>query len=317
MPVSPESRDWCWKRRAAFRFACGLVCAWASSVSIAWAQGVPATTGPSVPSDGSAPPGPRETVAGPDATTAHAGQGPKAIVVSKEAYVYERPDRYAPLVRRLYVGEVVDLVGPAAAKSDGTRWAKVAIGRERTGYVPFEALADVDAVETAPWDPPRVLRDERPLSLMLRFGAETFGGAALVRYQPFTRLGVGAAAGAVHDRGRFRGTSFGGGLVFVPMATDLQPLVEVGMNRLNYRASQTTLRATNLYAGLHLEWMFESGLFASAGVAYFVNTALEVSVDYSSAGDRTFRKESYGSLDPRGRRPFQGVRPGASVGYAF
>src|SRR5262245_13062989 len=101
-------------------------------------------------------------------------------VIETSAVVYTEPDPRAPVLRRLYLGEVVTATTEVVAP-DGTRWLQVALGAEAKGYVRKEKVGTPGTVPVEQLKPVYFVRDERPLVIGPRFGGETLGAGINVR----------------------------------------------------------------------------------------------------------------------------------------
>lgn len=243
--------------------------------------------------------------------------GPIRAVVSGEGtIVYERPDLLANALRLLYVGEVIEVLDKVVDQS-GAKWARIRMG-ETDGFVKASAIQGIEGARYGSWQPPVVLRDQRPLSFSLRGGSEMFGAGMNIRYMPFTRLGGAFSVGSIMDYPRMKGTSLGTGLVSYLAMGNFSPVIETGFTRLSYHQDFATLRVYSFYLSVGLEYLFQNGFFANVMVTYLRSADVEVAFDYLNAKNGlTTVPPDFGVLDPGKDNTFQFVLPGVSIGYAF
>jgi hypothetical protein len=238
-------------------------------------------------------------------------------VEQERTFVYEQPDPQSPVLRRLYLGELVDVEASVHAE-DGSDWVKVGFGPQRVGYVRANHLVKATNLPRERWQPAHVVRDERPLGCAGAFWGETFGAMLKLRYLVFTRLGVTVGSGMVWENPGLSGRSLSVGLVSHLALHNLSPVVEVGAISFSRRADDRTLNIFGIYTNISLEWMFDWGLFVSAGMAFMRSLDINVSVDWENLDRTSFSGGSYGSLG----RHIQGnilyaVEPTWSLGYSF
>lgn len=250
------------------------------------------------------------------AASEHAQQPSEMRVFDERTFIYEQPSLESPVIRRLFVGEVLQVVEDVQAEAE-SRWVKVSLGSERVGFVPAAWLGRSATVPTTRWRPPIVVRDERPLGIGVRVGGETLGTALHLRFQAFSRLGVCLKVGSVLDNWRMRGTSLGGGVNTFLVLWNMAPMIEAGFVRSTYHKGLSTLALTNFYLTAGVEWMFDWGGFVNIHGTYLRSAAVEVVFEYADAKRGGLMPEKYGALDLRNEASFQSVRPGATLGYAY
>ena len=240
----------------------------------------------------------------------------RAIVVSAQAIVHEKPDVLADALRLLYAGEIVH-VQETVRDADQALWARISMGRVQ-GFVRQTDLRPGTTQVAREWRRETVLRDDRPLSFSFLLGAETFGGGMAIHYLPFSRLGFSFTVGSIMDEGEMKGTSLGMGALTYLALNDFSPFVETGFTRLSYHEGKATLRVESFYLSLGVEWIFSSGVFVNAMVTYSRSTDVEVAFNYDIAkSGGTQVPPDFGVLDPGDDETFQFVLPGFSLGYAF
>jgi hypothetical protein len=259
--------------------------------------------------------GPRPALAAAPEAAATALVG-RLVVIADDSYVFEQPDGTSPILRRLYRGELL-LPLEEVTTPWGGLWVRVQLGAGSHGYVRAAQVEPSSDLPREKWTPEIILRDERPLSLALRGGAQGVGAAVAIRYLPFTRLGLTLDIGPVLDRWRPRGTAFSFGLVSLPALWDVSPLFELGLTRLEYRASHSSLAVTAAYLTVGAEWMTSVGLFAGAGATYVRSLDLELTSPLAQARQSGCSADTYGVLDPGEGSVLQRLEPMVSVGYAF
>ena len=235
----------------------------------------------------------------------------------KDTFVYRDPDNLSPVLRSLYVGEIVTIVERIRDKNDKT-WFKIRLGKVETGYISASRLTAVGHVPETRWKPNRIVRDERPMSFGLRVFGEMFGVALNFRYLPLTRLGFTLNVGAVLDDWKVRGTAWSGGLVVPVALTDITPILEAGITGIGYHEKDALLRIIAFYVTAGLEWMFDFGMYISAGVTYVRSIDVDWVIEWENARNENIEPGDYGSIgDALERNIFQVVRPSFNVGYGF
>ncbi|MCK5690807.1 SH3-like domain-containing protein [Myxococcota bacterium] len=244
------------------------------------------------------------------------GEGVYATVIEQKTFVFEQPDALSNALRRLYVGEIVHVTDRITVTT-GKRWAQISLGNQAFGYVEDSHLVGTRRLEARSWQPPRVIRNERPLAFSIRGMGETFGGGLNMRYLPFSRLGFSFTAASVLDKSEMRGTALSLSMISYLSLSNFSPMLEIGFTRLSYHQGLSTLRMTALFFTAGLEWIFDWGGFANVGVTYLRNMDLEVAAEYADARDNPIETGDYGVLDPGDENAFQSLLPLVSVGYAF
>lgn len=240
----------------------------------------------------------------------------RAIVISPQAIVHEKPDVLADAIRLLYAGEIVHVV-EAVRDADQALWARIAMGRV-SGFVKQSDLRQGTTAVARDWRRAVVLRDDRPLGFSFLAGAETFGGGMGIHYLPFSRLGLAFTVGSILDGETMKGTCLGLGLLSYLSLTDISPFVETGFTRLSYHQGKSTLRVNSYYLSLGAEWIFSTGIFINGRVTYSRSADVEVAFNYDVAEAGNVQVPAdFGALDPGDDATFQFVLPGLSLGYAF
>lgn len=240
----------------------------------------------------------------------------RAIVVSVQAIVHEKPDVLGDAMRLLYAGEIVHVL-EVVRDPDQALWARISMGRTQ-GFVRQSDLRLGTAQVARDWRRETILRDDRPLSFSFLLGAETFGGGMAIHYLPFSRLGMTFTVGSVLEDRVMKGTALGLGVISYLALSDISPFVETGFTRLSYHEGESTLRVGSFYLSLGVEWIFSNGIFVNAMVTYSRSADMEVTYNYDIAksGDLEVPAD-FGVLDPGDDATFQFLLPGFSLGYAF
>jgi hypothetical protein len=252
-----------------------------------------------------------------NASSAPPAASAEVRVLDERPFVYEQPSLESPLVRRLYVGEIVVVVERVVA-SDKSYWLKAKLGNDQFGYVRADKVREPGTLPVKRWAPPEIVRDERPLAVGLKLGGEAMGAAINIRYQPFTRLGLSLTSGGVMDtKVKWHGTHNALGLYSCFVLWNLSPMIEMGVSSTTYSAGNAELRLINYYFMLGVEWMFGWGGFINAYGAYVHSLDTSVSFDYYDARAGAYQPGSFGSLEPKNGKYFTALRPGITVGYAF
>lgn len=235
----------------------------------------------------------------------------------EDTVVFESPSATSPIIRRLFVGEVVK-VEEYARDPDGKTWIKITIGKKRSGYVPKSKLGPAGSLPERLWNPPVIVRDERPLAAGIRGLGELFGAGLNLRYLPLTRIGVTFSVGSVLDEWKMKGTAISGGLVSFIALENLSPMIEAGVSRVSYHDGPSILRVVSFYFTVGLEWMFRCGVYVNAGITYMRSMDVEIAVEWENANDGVTEPRNYGILgDIMQNDVFQAVRPSFGVGYGF
>jgi hypothetical protein len=239
-------------------------------------------------------------------------------VEQEHAFVYEQPDPQSPVLRRLYLGELVEVEASVRA-SDGTDWVKVTFGPQREGFVRASRLVKSGSLPRERWQPTRVVRDERPLGCSGVFWGETFGAMFRLRYLLFTRLGITAGDGMLWESPGLAGRNLSLGIVSHLALHNFSPVVEVGAISFTHSGSNDrTLSIFGIYTNVGLEWMFDWGLFLSAGLSFVRSLDISVSVNWENRNTASNSDGSFGSIE----RHIKGnilytVQPVWAIGFGF
>ena len=238
-------------------------------------------------------------------------------VEQEHTFVYEQPDPQSAVLRRLYLGELVDVVANVHA-DDGSDWVKVNFGPQRAGFVRSNHLVKAGSLPRERWQPTHVARDEHPFGCGGDFWGQTFGAMFKLRYLLFTRLGITLGSGMVWENPGLSGRSLSLGIISHLALHNLSPVVEVGGISFSRDAGNRTLNILGVYTNVGLEWVFDWGLFLSAGMSFMRSIEINVSVNWSNLDSTSFTGGSFGSLE----RHIKGnilyaVEPTWSIGYSF
>lgn len=237
----------------------------------------------------------------------------------KNVMLYEKPTTLSPVVRRLFVGEVLKIVESVKTES-GETWGKVFLSPTQSAYVQGPYFANGGTLQQKMWKPDRVLRSEMPFSVAAKGTGELFGPGLQLRYLPFTRLGITVGAGSVLDSGRSRGFSVAYGLTCVLAMKNFSPFVETGTSTLTFNDGQSSLKISTFYINAGMEWIFSSGYFVGAGMSYNRSYGVQVAYDYSyaKASSGTLKTGDYGSFGGiDGADSLQRLNPLFLAGYSF
>jgi hypothetical protein len=239
-------------------------------------------------------------------------------VVTDKAVVYEEPDAMSAVVRRLYVGEIIEPVERVRTE-DGKDWIKIRLGKRSFGYVRAASVGPAGELPDSRWKRDTIVRDKRPLGGGIRGYGELFGGAVSLRYLPLTRLGATFSLGAVFDDSAMKATAFSIGIVSFIATTNISPMIEVGFSRIGYHSGLSTMRVYAFYLTVGIEWMFDFGLYLHGGVTYIRSMDIDVAAEWENTSDAPVaRAPSYGKLDEYMRNEvFQAIQPMFGAGYGF
>jgi hypothetical protein len=239
-------------------------------------------------------------------------------VVADGAVAYEEPDALSAVVRRLYLGEIVEPV-ERVRSADGKAWFKIRLGKTSFGYVRAATVGPAGELPEGRWKRDVIVRDKRPLGGGVRGYGELFGGAVSLRYLPLTRLGVTFSLGAVFDDAAMKATAFSIGIVSFFATTNLSPMIEAGFSRIGYHSGLSTMRVYAFYLTVGIEWMFDFGMYLHGGVTYIRSMDIDVAVEWENTRDAPVaRAATYGKLDAYMRNDvFQAIQPMFGVGYGF
>jgi len=267
-------------------------------------------------------PGPRQTT-GPTSRRAEPFDG---TVIEDKTFVFEEPNALSNVMRRCYMGEVVRVVDEAVT-TEGRPWVKVALGYDKTGWVEASRVVPTGHFKLEQYRPERIIREELPVAVGMRLGGEGLGAGLLLRYQPFSRLGVAASFSGLigNEHGeigvlRPSTSPLHGSVIYVGLTSflvlwNLSPLLELGVSRVTYQQGQATLAMTALDVGVGIEWMFNRGAFVGFGMHYVRSLTVDVSYSYTYARARTLTVEPFSLLGSDDQ--LQQVQPSITFGYAF
>lgn len=242
-------------------------------------------------------------------------------VTERQAFVYETPDAKSPVLRRLYVGELVtgveEIVSP-----DGSAWVAISLGGEDTGFVRKEKLGSPTTLPIDKWRPPYFVRDERPFVLGARVGGETLGAGINFRYQPFTRLGVSFTLGTVIDPDSPKGAvgpTFSGGLYSAFLLYNISPTIELGFSSSTYSSGAVSLQLTNFYIAAGVEWMTDVGFFIGIHFSYVRGLGMNISLPLDAVNGDPIARPHFGWLDTwvQASSSLNYFLPAATIGYSF
>jgi hypothetical protein len=260
----------------------------------------------------------RALVVAPLLAVAPAALGQELLEVEQEkTFVYEEPDALSAVVRRLYVGELV-LAVERVRTGENAEWLKLSLGTEHTGYARAERFVHATGLPTARWHPDRVIRDEKPFGVCGTMLGEYLGPAIKARYLFFTRLGLTFAGGLVMDGYSVKGRGFGFGLVSHLLLHNLSPVVEVGIVNLSYHEDISTLNVWGVSTHGGMEWMFNFGLFVSAGVTFVRSLAIDVSYGWEDNLNMHPVPNQFGNLGSHiSSSTFYLFQPSFAAGFGF
>jgi len=238
-------------------------------------------------------------------------------VEQEHTFVYEQPDPQSPVLRRLYLGELVDVVASVHGE-DGSDWVKVNFGPARVGYARANHLAKAGNLPRERWQPSHVVRDERPLGCAGVFWGETFGAMLRLRYLVFTRLGVTVGSGMVWENPGLSGRSQNVGIISHLALHNLSPVVEVGAIWFSRDSGDRTLNILGIYTNIGLEWTFDWGLFLSAGMSFMRSIDINVSTHWENRNTPSNVDGTFGRLERQIKgNTLYAVEPTWSLGYSF
>lgn len=232
-----------------------------------------------------------------------------------KTFIYAKPQFTAEILRKLYKGEIINPIKKVKNKA-GYQWIKVSIGNQLDGFIPANKLKNIGEIPNDIWEPPLIIRKDKPFSFGVQFRGKTFGSALTLRYLPFTRLGITGAVGSVLDKNEMKGTNASFGILSCLALNQLTPIVETGFSRISYHANESILRTTFYYISVGVEWMFEKGLYFSIEANYLRSLDREIVINYDKK-DQPFTPGNYGEFSDDEQSIVQSLQGGASIGYAF
>ena len=238
-------------------------------------------------------------------------------VEQEKTFVYEEPDALSPVVRRLFVGELVQAV-ERVRSAENAEWLKLRLGVEQVGYARAERFVQPSGLPSTRWRPASIVRDEKPFGVALGGYGETFGPALRVRYLFFTRLGVELSPGLVMDGYAVKGRSLALTVVSHILLHNLTPVVGVGIVTLSYGEDIGTLNIWGAYTQGGLEWMLEGGFFLYAGVTFVRSLSLDVSYSWEDNANLHPVPNKFGNVGSHiSNNAFYVIHPAVSVGFDF
>jgi opacity protein-like surface antigen len=242
-----------------------------------------------------------------------------ATISVKNVLLYESPSTSSPVVRRVFVGEVLKITETIKTEQ-GAVWGKVFLTPTQVAYVPGVYFANSGSLQQEMWKPKEVLRNEMPFAVAAKGTSELYGPGLEFRYLPFTRLGITVGAGSVLDDGRSKGFSVAYGLTCILSMENFSPFVETGTSTLTFNDSNSTLRISSFYINAGVEWMIRSGYFVGLGLSYNRSYNIQVAYDYGYAKSNSGSLKvgnygSYGGVD--GAETLERLNPLFLAGYSF
>jgi len=168
------------------------------------------------------------------------------------------------------------------------------------------------------WTPTRIVRDDRPLGCAGAFWGENFGAQLKLRYLVFTRLGITVGNGMLWENPGLAGRSLSLGIISHLALHNLSPVVEVGAITFSRTSGERTLNIFGIYTNIGLEWMFDWGLFLSAGMAFTRSIDINVSANWENRNTAANVDGTFGSLERHiSGNALYSVEPTCSIGYSF
>ncbi len=238
-------------------------------------------------------------------------------VEQERTFVYEEPDALSPVLRRLYVGELV-LALERTTTAEHAEWLKLSLGAERSGYARAERFVPATGLPTVRWRPGRVIRDEKPFAIHGGMLGEFLGPSIQARYLFFTRLGVTAAGGLVMEDLAIKGRGVSFGLVSHLLLSSVTPVAGVGLVNLAYHEDSSTLNVWGVYTYGGLEWMADFGLFVGLGVTFARSLSIDVSYSWEDRAYRPATAPTFGSLGSHiSSNTFYLLQPYFAAGVGF
>jgi hypothetical protein len=247
-----------------------------------------------------------------------AALGQELLEVDQErTFVYEEPDGLSPVVRRLFVGELV-LALERVRNAENAEWLKLRLGSEQIGFARAERFVHPSGLPTTRWRPGSIVRDEKPFGVSAGLLGETFGPALRLRYLVFTRLGLELSPGLVMDGYQVKGRSLALAAVSHILLHNLTPVVGVGIVTLSYAQDIGTLNIWGAYTQGGLEWMLESGFFLYAGVTFVRSLSIDVSYTWEDNANLHPVPNQFGNVGSHiSNNAFYVIHPAASAGFNF
>jgi hypothetical protein len=244
--------------------------------------------------------------------------GQEVLEVEQErTFVYEEPNSLSSVLRKLYVGELV-LAVERVRTAENAEWLKLRLGDAVTGYARAERFVPATGLPTARYRPSSVVRDEKPFGISAGLYGETFGPVLKARYLFFTRLGVLIAPGLVMDGYSVKGRSVTFALVSHLSLHNLSPMVEMGAVNLTYGQGISTLNIWGIYTHGGLEYMFDVGVFISAGLTFVRSIDISVSYSWQDNNNPQPVPGTFGNVGSHiSNNSFYVVHPYIAVGWGF
>jgi hypothetical protein len=238
-------------------------------------------------------------------------------VEQEKTFVYEEPNALSAVVRRLYVGELVQAV-ERVRNAENAEWLKLRLGAEQVGFARAERFVHATGLPATRWRPGFIVRDEKPFGVGAGMYAETFGPTLRVRYLFFTRLGVELAPGLVMDNYKVKGRSLSLTAVSHILLYNLTPVIGVGIVTLSYAEDISTLNIWGVYTQGGLEWMMENGFFLYAGVTFVRSVAIDVSYTWEDNANLHPVPNKFGNVGSHiSDNAFYVIHPSVTVGFGF
>ena len=238
-------------------------------------------------------------------------------VEQEKTFVYEEPDGLSPVLRRLYVGELV-LAVERVRNAEDAEWLKLRLGAGQFGFARSERFVHATSLPSNHWHPGVIARDEKPFGVGAGIYSETFGPTLRLRYLFFTRLGVELAPGLVMDNYKVKGRSLSLTVVSHILLHNLTPVVGVGIVTLSYAEDISTLNIWGVYTQGGLEWMMENGFFIYAGVTFVRSVAIDVSYTWEDNANLHPVPNKFGNVGSHiTDNAFYVIHPSVTMGFGF
>lgn len=177
-------------------------------------------------------------------------------ISQKNVLLYESPTTSSPILRRVFVGEVLKLV-ESVKTEDGEIWGKFALSDQQMGYIQETFYTQSKTLSMELWQPQEILRNKLPFSISLKGPSEYFGLGLQLRYMPFTRLGMNFGVGSVLDDGQAKGSVISFGVVSMLSGDNLSPFFETGSSTLTIDDTNSSLRISTFY--VNVVWPRKNG----------------------------------------------------------
>lgn len=246
--------------------------------------------------------------------------GPVFVTITaKNVLLYESPTTSSPVVRRVFVGEILKIL-ETVKNEQNEIWGRAYLSPSQVAYIQGVYLSNSSTAQQELWKPEEVLRNQMPFAFALKGPSELFGPGLQLRYLPFARLGLTLGVGSVLDEGQMKGSSLAFGLVCMLSMGNLSPFIETGSTTLTFNDTHSTLRISTFYVNVGVEWILQSGYFFAVGVSYNKSYDVQVAFDYDYAktSNGSLALGNYGSFNKvDGKSSLQQLNPLFLVGYSF